>query len=208
MTAKQFLIELKYAKKRYEKNKIFKVHLDSNLPNQSQKNMIRFFHFNYKLVIFIFIIIFVIFIFLKIDSGDYDSLAPDCLLAVFFFICFFAMRYGTEIVFIENDILKIGRKGRKQMDTEISINQIEEVSYSITSYSKKQNIEFTFHIRQIGESKDYCITQSNLTDLCMLAYLIYFLKDDKLDDIDTLTEDGLLQIKNKICRASILSDDF
>ena len=85
MTAKQFLIELKYAKNGYGKNKIFKVQLDSNLPNQSQKNMIRFFHFNYKLVIFIFIIIFVIFIFLKIDSGDYDSLAPDCLLAVFFF---------------------------------------------------------------------------------------------------------------------------
>ena len=208
MTAKQFLIELKYAKKRYAKNKIFKVQLDSNLPNQNGKNMIRLFHFNYKVAIFIFIIIFVIFIFLKIDSGDYDSLAPDCLLVVFFLICFWAMRYGTEIVFIENGILKIGRKGRKQMDTEISINQIEEISYSITSYGKKQNIEFTFHIRQIGESKDYCITQSNLTDLCMLAYLIYFLKDDKLDDIDTLTEEGLLQIKNKMCRLSVLSDDF
>lgn len=50
--------------------------------------------------------------------------------------------------------------------------------------------------------------KSNLTDLCMLAYLIHFLKDDRLYDIDTLTEEGLLQIKNKICRSSVLSDDF
>ena len=204
MTAKQFLIELKYVKKRYERNKIFKVQIDSNLPNQNGKGLIRFSYFNYKVLIFIFII----FIFLQIYNGNYDSLVPDCILAILCLISLFAMRYGTEIVFIENGILKIGRKGRKQLDTEISINQIEEISYSITPYGKKQNIEFIFHIRQMGEFKDYCFSQSNLTDLYMLTYLIYFLKDDRLDDIDTLTEDGLLQIKNKICRASILSDDF